>query len=161
MNRYTVRLGALLVLSSMLWACGPDSDPGDPSLNPDPDGCGLFGCREPEPGFAKFAVGNADSVRWVGLDGCGELDVRVGQDDEGRRRFVGTVTRTGGCDDRNQQGSFEVAYRQLTTELIGWSVEAAFRPLDVHAAKKLLNTCTYENKPKPVVVVSHGETLTG
>lgn len=150
MNRYTVRLGALLVLSSLLVACGPDSDPLHPS---DPGACGPLGCKEPHPGAAKFSVGNADDVRWVGFDGCRGFDIRVGKDDESRRKIVGTVTRTEDCDPQKDQGSFEVAYRQLTTELIGWSVEAAFRPLDVHAAKKLLRECTSETQPEPAVLI--------
>jgi hypothetical protein len=155
MNRYTVRFGSLLLVSSLLWACGPDSDPGDPSLNPDPGACGPFGCREPEPGFAKFSLGHADSVRWIGVDGCRDLDLRIGEDEENRRKFVGTVTRTADCDPQSQQGSYEVAYRQLTTELIGWSVEAAFRPMDVHAAKRLLGACTFETRPEPIAVIGY------
>lgn len=147
MNRYTVTLGALLIFSTLLGACGPASDPSDKP------GCGLFGCREPEPGVAKFSVGSADALRWDGVHGCRDYDVNVGKDGDGRRRIAGTVMRSEACDPETRQGSFEFVYRQLTTELFGWTAEAAYRPLDEDAANVLLDACTWETRPKPIFVI--------
>ncbi|HLT28925.1 MAG TPA: hypothetical protein VK013_02710 [Myxococcaceae bacterium] len=153
MNRYTVHLGALLLLSSLLWACGPGSDPGDPT---NPGGCGPFGCREPEPGWAKFTVGNAESVRWLGFDGCHAFDVRTGElESNGLTKVEGVVSRSGSCDPDIEQGHFEFVYRQHSLELSAESWTTAYRPLDAVAAKELIRNCTWETRPEPSSLIGH------
>lgn len=104
---------------------------------------------DPRPGFAKFAIGAADSVRWSGTARCHEIDFRTGR--EGSDRLIKAAGESKSlCQE--QQVHFEFLYRQQSKELTsdGWT--SAFKPLSQKAAERLLASCTGDSRPEPSAV---------
>lgn len=101
--------------------------------------------RELQPGFAKFAVGRADAVRWSGKDGCREIDFRTGRQGEDKLTVaVGEIRSV--CRDTSVH--FEFVYRRHTDTLGKDTWTSAFRPLDTRAANQLIDSCTPSTRPK-------------
>lgn len=141
-------LGALAV-ASFVAACGPPVD-GPPEC------LGFAGCSNPEPrpGFAKFAVGRADAVRWSGVDGCDRFDLQTGKEgDDGLIKVQGEAGSNPTCD--RDDGNYGFVYRQHSKELSAESWTTAYRPLDVLAAWALLRNCTSESRPEASALVGH------
>lgn len=107
--------------------------------------------KDPRPGFAKFAVGAADGVRWSGDVSCREIDVRTGKHGEERlTKSTGKVMAL--CHDKDVR--FEFVYRQLKKTLSPDAWVSAFRPLSVDAARRLLESCTSDSQPEPSAVMN-------
>lgn len=105
---------------------------------------------EPKPGFAKFAVGRADAVRWTGTIGCRQVDFRTGRQGDDRLTVAaGEIRAT--CDERPVH--FEFVYRQHTQGLGKDSWTSAFRPLNADAAARLIDSCSPSTRPKPATAV--------
>lgn len=108
------------------------------------------GPREPRPGFAKFAVGNADAVHWSGTVGCREIDFRSGRQGEDRLTVaIGEIRST--CGKRPVH--FEFVYRKHTKELGKDTWTSAFRPVNTHAASQLVGSCSPSTRPEPAIAV--------
>lgn len=152
-------LTGLLALSGLV-ACGADDTQMPPpatleesmqevcELAPNLPGCGS--AREPRPGFAKFTVGRADAVRWVGQDGCKRIDVMTG------RQSGTTLIKAAGevhssCNPTDVHFSF--MYRQHSDTLAADAWTSAFQPLDIGAARRLLDSCSPDSRPDPSVVM--------
>ena len=149
----------LLVLAGLV-ACGADdADLAPPiasqesmqdvcDMAPYLPGCGS--APEPRPGFAKFTVGRAEAVRWSGQDGCRQIDLRTG------RQSGTTLIKVAGevyssCAPTDIHFSF--VYRQHSDTLSSDAWTSAFQPLNVGAARRLIESCSPDTRPDPSAVI--------
>lgn len=149
----------LLVLSTLV-ACGAEDSEKTSSVSdqdsmqdacelaPNLPGCGSE--REPHPGVAKFTVGRADALRWAGQDGCKRIDLKTG------RQSGSTLIKAAGevyssCDPADVHFSF--VYQQHSDTLAADAWTSAFQPLDIGAARRLIESCSPDTRPDPSAVM--------
>lgn len=159
-HRRTLRTLTVLLMLSGLVACRADDSEKTSSvtdLDAVEDVCALVpnfpGCdseREPHPGFAKFTAGRADALRWVGQDGCKRIDVKTGRQ-SGSTLIKATGEVYSSCDPIDIHFSF--VYRQHSDTLASDAWTSAFQPLDIGAARRLIDSCSPDTRPDPSAVI--------
>lgn len=155
----TSLLMTLILQALLLSACGPDGD-AEPVGTAEADleaACSSmpnlpFCNKDPKPGFAKFAVGSADAVRWSGTALCHQIDFRTGRHGADRlTKAAGEVKSL--CKD--DEVHFEFVYRKHSKALTADAWTSAFRPLSIKAANRLLDSCTSNSRPNSSIVMNN------